>query len=53
MAIGLICLFTIPDWPDKVTFLGDEERKLLKTSIIESASWARIDHLDASAVKAH
>ena len=51
VAIGLFCLFTIPDWPDRATFLKDEDRKLLKTRIFEGASQARMDRLDSKAVR--
>ena len=51
VAISLYCLFTVPDWPNKATFLNDEERKLLKTRIFEHASQARMDHLNAKAIK--
>ena len=51
VAIGLYCLFTVPNWPDKATFLNDDERLLLKTRIFEGASQARMDRLDAKAIK--
>lgn len=51
VAIGLYCLVAIPNWPDKATFLADEDRKLVKTRVFEGASQARMDHLNASAVK--
>ena len=51
VVIGLFCLLTVPDWPHKATFLNEEERKLLKARIFEGASGARMDNLDAKAVK--
>ena len=51
VAIGLFCLFTVPDWPDKATFLNDDERQLLRIRIFEGASQARMDRLDAKAIK--
>lgn len=39
VAIGLICLFAIPDWLDKTTFFPPRRRaQILKPSILESAS---------------
>ena len=51
VAIGLFCLFTVPDWPDKVTFLNEEDRQFLKTRLFEGASEAKMDRLDAKAIK--
>lgn len=51
VVIGIFCLFTVPDWPDNATFLNDDERLLLKTRIFEGASQARMDRLDAKAIK--
>ena len=51
VVIGLYCLFSVPNWPEKATFLNDDERLLLKTRIFEGASQARMDRLDAKAIK--
>lgn len=51
VAIGLFGLFTIPNWPDKATFLTNEERNLLQTRVSEGTSQASMDRLDAKAVK--
>ena len=51
VAIGLISFFIVPDWPEKATFLNDEERKILKERVLDGSSQARMDHLDAKAIK--
>ena len=51
VVIGLFCFFTVSDWPDKAWFLDTGERQLLKARIFEGASQARMDRLDAKAIK--
>lgn len=51
VGIGLLSLFIIPDWPEKATFLNEEERRILKQRVSEGSSQARMDHLDARAMK--
>lgn len=51
VVIGLFCFFTVSDWSDEASFLDTEERQLLKARIFEGASQARMDRLDAKAIK--
>ena len=51
VGIGLLCFFTIPNWPERAAFLSEEDQKLLKRRLVEETSQARMDRLDANAIK--
>jgi MFS family permease len=49
VVVGAISKFLIVDWPEKATFLNDEERKLLVTRLASDAGGAVMDRLDKRA----
>ena len=49
--IAACCWFLVPDWPEKATFLNDEERRLLVARLSMDVGDAKMNRLDKPAVK--
>lgn len=51
VVVAVIAKFLIVDWPEKSTFLNDQERALLLSRLSEDRGEARMDRLDGPARK--
>ena len=51
IGLGLICFFTVPSWPSTASFLTEEDRVLLRQRLDDGADVAKMDRMDAKAIK--
>jgi hypothetical protein len=51
VVLGLLAKFWIVDWPEKASFLNEQERALLVARLTAETGDAKMDRMDKRAVK--
>lgn len=51
VAIGLLVVLTLPTWPDRASFLSNEDRDTLQLALTKDTNLAAMDRLDRKALQ--